>query len=96
MFGLAGTEPLIVTEAWAHPGVSENHGDEACVDLHEGVAAPRQYGAHPAAMMVYLLHHQLLPGTCPVALMTDPVGVQPFIATTVAMSRACGARSSPL
>jgi len=52
MFGLAGTEPLIVTEAWAHPCVSENHGDEACVDLHEGVAAPRQYGAHPAAVVL--------------------------------------------
>src|SRR5471030_2096666 len=58
----------------------------------DDVTAPVQYGARLAAVVVYLLHYQLLPEKRLAALMADLFGVNLVTATIAGMSRSCAVR----
>jgi transposase len=92
VFDLPEPQPLIVTEHRAHACLCGNCGAETRADFPEGVTAPVQYGARLAAVVVYLLHYQLLPEKRLAALMADLFGVHLVTATIAGMSRACAAR----
>jgi transposase len=92
VFDLPEPQPLIVTEHRAHACRCGNCGAETRADFPEGVTAPVQYGARLAAVVVYLLHFQLLPEKRLAALMADLFGVYLATATIAGMSRNCAAR----
>jgi transposase len=92
VFDLPEPQPLTVTEHRAHACLCGNCGAETRADFPEGVTAPVQYGARLAAVVVYLLHYQLLPEKRLAALMADLFGVHLVTATIAGMSRNCAAR----
>ena len=92
VFDLPEPQPLTVTEHRAHACVCGNCGAETRAAFPEGVTAPVQYGARLAAVVVYLLHYQLLPEKRLAALMADLFGVYLVTATIAGMSRSCAAR----
>jgi transposase len=92
VFDLPEPQPLTVTEHRAHACLCGNCGAETRADFPEDVTAPVQYGARIAAVVVYLLHYQLLPEKRLAALMADLFGVHLVTATIASMSRACAAR----
>src|SRR5271170_6705512 len=92
VFDLPEPQPLIVTEHRAFACLCGNCGAETRADFPEDVTAPVQYGARLAAVVVYLLHYQLLPEKRLAALMADLFGVNLVTATIAGMSRACAAR----
>ena len=92
VFDLPEPQPLIVTEHRAHACVCGNCGAETRAAFPEDVTAPVQYGARLAAVVVYLLHYQLLPEKRLAALMADLFGVRLVTATIAGMSRTCAAR----
>lgn len=92
VFDLPEPQPLIVTEHRAHACVCGNCGAETRAGFPDGVTAPVQYGARLAAVVVYLLHYQLLPEKRLAALMADLFGVHLVTSTIAAMSRNCAAR----
>jgi transposase len=92
VFDLPEPRPLIVTEHRAHACLCGNCGAETRAAFPEGVTAPVQYGARLAAIVVYLLHYQLLPEKRLAALMADLFGVFLATATIAGMSRSCAAR----
>ena len=92
VFDLPEPRPLIVTEHRAFTCVCGKCGAETRAPFPEGVTAPVQYGANIAAVVVYLLHFQFLPGKRLVMLMADLFGVHLVTATIGAMSRGCAAR----
>jgi len=85
-------QPIIVTEHRAHACVCGHCGSETRAAFPEDVTAPVQYGARIAAVVMYLLHLQLLPEKRLAALMADLFGVHLATATIAAMSRTCAAR----
>ena len=92
VFDLPEPQPLIVTEHRAHACLCGSCGAETRADFPEAVTAPVQYGARLAAVVVYLLHYQLLPEKRLAALMADLFGVHLVTATIAGMSRNCAAR----
>ena len=56
------------------------------------VNAPVQYGVGITALVVYLLHYQLLPEDRLAELMADLFGVKLAAATIARMSRTCAER----
>jgi transposase len=92
VFDLPEPRPIIVTEHRAHACVCEQCGTETRAAFPEDVTAPVQYGARIAAVVMYLLHLQLLPEKRLAALMADLFGVFLSKATIGAMSRRCAAR----
>jgi transposase len=92
VFDLPEPQPLIVTEHRAHACLCGNCGAETRAAFPEEVTAPVQYGARLAAIVVYLLHYQLLPKKRLAALMADLFGVHLVTATIAGMSRSCAAR----
>jgi transposase len=92
VFELPEPQPLIVTEHRAHACVCGNCGAETRAAFPEDVTAPVQYGARLAAVVVYLLHYQLLPEKRLAALMADLFGVHLVTATIAGMSRSCAVR----
>jgi len=92
VFDLPEPQPLIVTEHRAHACLRGNCGAETRAAFPEDVTAPVQYGARLAAVVVYLLHYQLLPEKRLAALMADLFGVNLVTATIAGMSRACAVR----
>ena len=92
VFDLPEPRPLIVTEHRAHVCLCGNCGAETRADFPDDVTAPVQYGARLAAVVVYLLHYQLLPEKRLAALMADLFGVHLVTATIAGLSRACAAR----
>jgi transposase len=92
VFDLPEPQPLIVTEHRAHACRCAKCGAETRANFPEDVTAPVQYGARLAAVVMYLLHYQLLPEKRLAALMADLFGVQLVTATIGAMSRNCAAR----
>jgi transposase len=85
-------QPLIVTEHRAHACLCGRCGTETRAAFPEDVTAPVQYGARLTAVVVYLLHYQLLPEKRLAALMVDLFGVHLVTATIAGMSRSCAAR----
>jgi transposase len=92
VFDLPEPQPLIVTEHRAHACLCGKCGAETRADFPEDVTAPVQYGARLAAVVVYLLHYQLLPEKRLAVLMADLFGVYLVTATIAGMSRSCAAR----
>jgi len=91
VFDLPEPQPLVVSEHRAH----QCHcacGTQTRAAFPEGVTAPVQYGARLAAIVVYLLHYQLLPEKRLAEAMADLFGVNLVTATIAAMSRSCADR----
>ena len=92
VFDLPEPRPLVVTEHRAFACVCGRCGTVTRAAFPEGVTAPVQYGTRLAAVVVYLLHYQLLPEKRLAALMADLFGVHLVTATIAAMSRNCATR----
>jgi transposase len=71
VFDLPEPHPLFVTEHRAHACLCGNCGTETRAAFPEDVTAPVQYGARLPAVVVYLLHYQLLPEKRQAALIAD-------------------------
>ncbi len=83
---------LVVTEHRAHVCQCERCGVQTRASFPEGVNAPVQYGALISAVVIYLLHQQLLPQKRTMSLMSDLFGVRIAAATLEGMSRTCATR----
>jgi transposase len=92
VFDLPEPQPLIVAEHRAFACLCGYCGAETRADFPDDVTAPVQYGARLAAVVIYLLHYQLLPEKRLAALMADLFGVHLVTATIAGMSRNCAAR----
>ena len=92
VFDLPEPQPLVVTEHRAHRCRCPVCGTQTRAAFPAGVNAPVQYGARIAAVVLYLLHYQLLPEKRLAALMADLFGVRLAAATIASMSRNCAAR----
>ncbi len=92
VFDLPEPQPLVVTEHRAHQCQCTACGTQTRADFPEGVNAPVQYGARITAIVLYLLHFQLLPEQRLAEAMADLFGIHLATATIAAMSRACSAR----
>lgn len=92
VFDLPEPQPLVVTEHRAHQCRCSACGTQTRAAFPDGVAAPVQYGARIAAVVVYLLHFQLLPEQRLAAVMADLFGVHLVAATIASMSRNCATR----
>ena len=92
VFDLPEPRPLVVTEHRAHNCVCAGCGARTQASFPDGVKAPVQYGPRIAALVIYLLHYQLLPEDRLAELMADLFGVRLVAATIARMSRTCAAR----
>jgi transposase len=87
VFDLPEPRPLIVTEHRAHGCRCAACGSQTRAAFPEGVIAPVQYGKRIGALVLYLLHYQLLPEKRLAALMADLFGVKLVTATIARISR---------
>jgi len=92
VFDLPEPKPLEVTEHRAHGCRCGQCGHETRAPFPEEVRAPVQYGARINAIVVYLLHFQLLPEDRLAALMKDLFGVGMVPATIARVSHNCAVR----
>jgi len=92
VFDLPEPQPLLVTEHRAFACRCGHCGMKTRAAFPEGIAAPVQYGARIAAVVVYLLHFQFLPEKRLAQLMADLLGVSLTTATIASMSRNCAKR----
>jgi transposase len=92
VFDLPEPQPLVVTEHRAHDCQCPACGTQTRALFPDGVNAPVQYGARITALVIYLLHYQLLPENRLAALMADLFGVKVAAATIARMSRTCAER----
>src|ERR1700704_3743172 len=81
VFDLPEPTPLIVTEHRPHDCRCVICGTQTRAAFPEGVTAPVQYGKRIGALVLYLLHYQLLPEQRLAALMADLLGVKLATAT---------------
>ena len=93
VFDLPEPRPLTVTEHRAHTCRCGHCGRLTRADFPDGVTAPVQYGPRLAAVVVYLLHYQLLPEDRLAEAMADLFGVRLVAATIARMSRTCAGRA---
>ena len=77
VFDLPEPLPLAVTEHRAHTCRCGHCGRRTLADFPDGVTAPVQYGPRIAAVVVYLLHYQLLPEDRLAEAMADLFGWWP-------------------
>src|SRR3954468_24069961 len=92
MFDLPEPKPLIVTEHRAHGCRCTACGAQTRAAFPDGVSAPVQYGLRIGAVVLYLLHYQLLPEKRLAMLMADLFGVTLVAATIARISRDCATR----
>ena len=92
VFDLPEPQPLLVTEYRAHTCRCGRCGERVRAAFPADVTAPVQYGPRIAAMVVYLLHYQLLPEDRLAEAMADLFGVKLVAATIARMSRRCAER----
>jgi transposase len=92
VFDLPEPRPLIVTEHRAHRCRCAACGTQTRATFPEGIAAPVQYGERIGALVLYLLHYQLLPEKRLAALLADLFGVRFARATIARISQACARR----
>ena len=92
VFDLPEPRPLVVTEHRAHHCRCGKCGAKTGASVPQGVTAPVRYGARIMAMLVYLLHFQLLPEDRLAELMADLFGIKLVPATIACMSRRCVGR----
>src|SRR3954454_11634715 len=93
VFDLPESLPLAVTEHRAHTCRCGHCGRLTRADFPDGVTAPVQYGPRIAAVVVDLLHYQLLPEDRLAEAMADLFGVRLVAATIARMSRTCAGRA---
>ena len=88
-------EPLlrVVAEHRAHDCRCAACGSHTRAAFPDGVTAPVQYGKRIGALVLYLLHYQLLPEKRLATLMADLFGVRLATATIARISRDCAERS---
>src|ERR1700739_2332289 len=84
--------PLVVTEHRAHGGCCARCGAQTRAAFPDGVSAPMQYGKRIGALVLYLLHYQLLPEQRLATLMADLFSVHLVTATIVRISQDCAER----
>src|SRR5436853_4692 len=92
VFDLREPWPLVVTEHRAHECCCAACGTHTRAAFPDGVSAPVQYGQRIAALVVYLLHYQLLPEQRLATLLADLFGVHLATATIARISQACAER----
>src|SRR5208337_229833 len=92
VFDLPEPRPLVVTEHRAHDCRCTGCGARSRASFPDEVKAPVQYGPRIAAVVIYLLHYQLLPEDRLAELMADLFGIRLVAATIARMSRTCAAR----
>src|ERR1700675_4817410 len=92
VFDLPASAPLVVTEHRIHDCRCADCGAQTRAAFPQGVNAPVQYGPRLCAVVVYLLHYQLLPEDRLAQLMADLFGVKLVPATIARMSQACAKR----
>ena len=92
VFDLPEPQPLIVTEYRAHGCRCAGCGTQTRAAFPEGVAAPVQYGKRINAVVLYLLHYQLLPEKRLSEAMADLFGVHLVTATIARISQDCAQR----
>ena len=92
VFDLPEPRPLAVTEHRAHCCCCGACGEHTRAAFPEGVSAPVQYGPRLAAVVLYLLHYQLLPEQRLAELMADLFAVKLASATLARISRDCAHR----
>ena len=93
VFDLPEPRPLTVTEHRAHTCRCGHCGRLTRANFPDEVTAPVQYGPRIAAVVVYLLHYQLLPEDRLAEAMADLFGVRLVAATIARMSRTCAGRA---
>src|SRR3954453_18174482 len=93
VFDLPEPQPLIVTEHRAYRCHCGRCGGETRAPFPEGGHGPVQYGPRLLAVVVYLLHYQLLPEDRLAEAMADLFGVRLVAATIARMSRTCAGRA---
>jgi transposase len=94
VFDLPAPQPLVSTEHRAHRCLCPTCGTQTGAAFPEDVAAPVQYGPRLGAVVVYLLHFQLLPEQRLIELLADLFGVSLASGTIARLSRAYAARCS--
>jgi transposase len=87
VFDLPDPKPLVVTEHRAHGCRCAACGAQTRAAFPDGVSAPVQYGPRIGAIVLYLLHYQLLPEKRLARLMADLFGVTLVAATIARISR---------
>src|SRR5215469_10997748 len=92
VFDLPEPKPLLVTEHRAHGCRCAACGAQTRAAFPEGVSAPVQYGPRIGAVVLYLLHYQLLPEKRLAGLMADLFGLTLVAATIARISRECATR----
>ena len=92
VFDLPEPQPLIVTEHRAHGCCCAACGTQTRAAFPAGVGAPVQYGKRIGAVMLYLLHYQLLPEKRLAELMAHLFGVHLVTATIARISQDCAQR----
>jgi transposase len=92
VFDLPEPRPLIVTEHRAHGCRCAACGRQTRSAFPDWVTAPVQYGQRIGAVVLYLLHYQLLPEQRLAALMADVFGVPLVTATIARISQDCAER----
>jgi transposase len=92
VFDLPEPQPLIVTEHRAHGCRCATCGTQTRAAFPAGVSAPVQYGKRIGAIVLYLLHYQLLPEKRLATLMADLFGVKLVTATIARISQDCAER----
>jgi transposase len=89
VFDVPEPQPLIVIEHRAHGCRCAACGTQTRAAFPEGVAAPVQYGKRIGAIVLYLLHYQLLPQKRLAELMAHLFGVHLVTATIARISLDC-------
>jgi transposase len=92
VFDLPEPQPLVVTEHRAHGCRCVACGTQTRAAFPEGVAAPVQYGKRIGAIVLYLLHYQLLPEKRLAEAMAHLFGVHLVTATIARISQDCAQR----
>ena len=92
VFDLPEPRPPIVTEHRAHGCRCAACGAQTRAAFPEAVTVPVQYDKRIAALVLYLLHDQLLPEKRLAALMADLFGVELATATIARIGRDCAGR----
>ena len=92
VFDLPEPKPLVVTEHRAHGCRCAACGAQTRAAFPDGVTAPVRYGERIGALVLYLLHYQLLPEKRLAALMADLFGVTLVTATIARISQDCAER----
>jgi transposase len=92
VFDLPEPRPSIVTEHRAHACRCAACGRRTRAAFPAGVAAPVQYGTRVTALVLYLLHYQLLPEKRLAEAMADLFGVALVTATIARIGREAARR----